>query len=116
MDWPMDVVRAICCSGLCEDEEMALRLHTNLTGGITLYTDYSGIDCPREAMELGIAAAEKVMGWNFPVHPLRVVRTCDNGSLQDFGSVGCNFALLPCGPSLAARMNTGNGCRPNLSL
>ena len=88
MDWPLAVVKSICCSGLPQDEENALRLHTNLMQGITLYTDYSGMDCPREALELGIAACEKVMGWSFPRPPLRVGRTCDKGAVQDCRTFG----------------------------
>lgn len=82
LDWPMQIVQGIRSSGAPEDEELALRLQTNFAGGVKAYTDYSGMDCPKEAMRLGVLATEKSFGMTFPSPPFTFVRASDKGLLQ----------------------------------
>ena len=80
MDWPTSVVKGLFSSGADEDAEMQLRLEHNLRCGVSLYTDYSGMDCPRWAMEACVVALQRKMGWDL-TDCVEFRRSCDNGSL-----------------------------------
>lgn len=62
-EWSSWLVESLtnCFEG---DEEIKLRLHSHFLTGFTLYTDYSGIDCPRESLRLGLAGLCKHFGWD----------------------------------------------------
>ena len=51
-EWPLKVVQSLCGQDTPGDQELSLRLKQHFLRGIVLNTDYSGIDCPREALEL----------------------------------------------------------------
>eukprot|EP00971_Amphidinium_carterae_P082277 1626980-Amphidinium_carterae.2 len=80
--WPIDVIKALTMEG---DDPLLLRLQRHVAHGLTLSSDYSGLDMPREALEMGIKALVHL-------HPntkhardeavLQVLRTCDKGVLQ----------------------------------
>lgn len=76
------MVRSLLLSGVDGDEERQLRLKTNLMAGTIWYTDYSGIDCVREAAELGLAGINMECGWSLREETLTFLRTCDSGALQ----------------------------------
>ena len=98
--WPSEVMQSLTSS--CEnDAEVLLRLRTHFTRGVSLYTDYSGIDCPREALRLGLQAVSQQHGWELPPSPVLFARSCDKDSLAQQvlcnlaeGSGGCVFADL----------------------
>ena len=80
-NWPAAVVAGLI-SCRAEDEEVALRLQSHLLAEIVVYTDYSGMDCPREALQLGFAALQKACGWQHPIlAQLKFVRSCDISAL-----------------------------------
>ena len=81
-NWPAQVIRGICKSGSAEDEEMQLRLTCNLRRSIAVYSDYSGIDCPRVALELAVQAFQAETGVTFESPPIHFCRTCDSGTVQ----------------------------------
>ena len=60
--WPEHMLMALRRSGRTEDTEMALRLKTIYNTGIDIYTEYSGVDCPREAMFLALEGAVGCLG------------------------------------------------------
>lgn len=76
-EWPSALARALC--GDSQDVEMMLRLETNLNRGTVWYTDYSGVDCVREAARLGLEGLKRQYGWDFSngPDPLLFIRTCD---------------------------------------
>ncbi|CAK8993450.1 Uncharacterized protein SCF082_LOCUS3512 [Durusdinium trenchii] len=83
-EWPLKVVQSLCGQDTPGDQELSLRLKQHFLRGIVLNTDYSGIDCPREALEL----AERSL---YTLHGVQCVdaksavsvgRTCDKGTLQ----------------------------------
>jgi hypothetical protein len=59
-DWPVHIVKAICA-----DEEMALRLRTALLGGVTLYIDYSVMDCLGRVWNLASWQLRRCMAFSF---------------------------------------------------
>eukprot|EP00969_Alexandrium_andersonii_P043222 1895303-Alexandrium_andersonii.AAC.1 len=65
---------------------MTLNLKSNLLERITLYSDYSGLDCPAEALRLGTDAARSHLGsdkgWPSADEAIRAARTCDNEGTQ----------------------------------
>ena len=81
-EWPLDVATALCGGNDEKNEELRLRLRNHLLTGMILNTDYSGLDCPREAMEMGIQALKRVLDLEIPGSVLRVGRTCDKGAIQ----------------------------------
>lgn len=64
-DWPLWIARSLCVDSP-GGKEVELRLQTHFSSGINMYTDYSGIDCPRESLRLGLAGLTKLLGWSFP--------------------------------------------------
>lgn len=85
-DWPLHVVNSICKvdNPSDADQELSLRLQQHFLRGIVLNTAYSGIDGPREALELAarsiniLHGVECVTGAN----AVTVGRTCDKGNVQ----------------------------------
>ena len=77
--WPLDVARSLCTE---EDHEIAARLKHRLMCGIQLNTDYSGLDCPREALEMGMCALAHHLQVQPHSKPVWVGRTCDKGQVQ----------------------------------
>ena len=79
-DWGPHVIRGLQRGKDGEDDGSALYL-AGTWQRMTWRTDYSGFDCPRWAMEIGLAALQSEYGiagscvWEF-------VRSCDIGSLQ----------------------------------
>ena len=79
-DWGPDVIRGLQCGSDGEDDGSAMFL-AGTWRRMTWRTDYSGFDCPRWAMEIGLAALQREYSlsrrcvWEF-------VRSCDIGSLQ----------------------------------
>ena len=63
------------------DEEAALRLRTNLLGKLQFYTDYSGVDAPRLAMEQALLGCEAFFGHSFG-GCVCFSRSCDIGRVQ----------------------------------
>eukprot|EP00959_Pyramimonas_sp_CCMP1952_P362578 7593110-Pyramimonas_sp.AAC.1 len=61
---------------------MTLRLMCNLRHQCVFYTDYSGFDCPREAMEVCIQGFVQQNNWTFDKPPVIFKRSCDYGLLQ----------------------------------
>jgi hypothetical protein len=81
-NWPLDLMRNLTCRGVGFDEERILRVSTLLSGpGMCVYTDYSGFECPREALRLGLAGLEKLHNFSFGDRPIRFARSCDNAVL-----------------------------------
>ena len=81
-NWPTHVVQALLDPMLDDSAEMKCRLQMNILGGMQLYTDYSGIECPAEAMRLGIEACRREYGWSLPDECFRLTRTSDKEKLQ----------------------------------
>lgn len=78
--WPVEIAESLTATGLPNDTEGMSRIEAWLRRGIVVYTDYSGVDCPKEAMELGLAGLQHVHGWDFSSErhpPLRFARACD---------------------------------------
>lgn len=69
-DWPQ-----AAAAGLNDDE--LLRLSMVLGGSMVVYSDYSGMDTYREALELGSKAAMRRLGVELPDNGLQFVRACD---------------------------------------
>ena len=62
--WPLSIAESL--TKFCpNDKEVELRLKSHALNGLNVYTDYSGIDCPRECFRLGFAALGKLHGWTF---------------------------------------------------
>ena len=61
---------------------MMLRLRTNLLTGLLCATDYSGMDCPREAMRSLTRAWTIRTGVGFHKDPFSFYRSCDRGGAQ----------------------------------
>lgn len=75
-------MRNLTCCGDGLDEERILRMSTLLSGpGMCVYTDYSGFECPREALRLGLAGLEKLHNLSFGDRPIHFARSCDNAVL-----------------------------------
>ena len=80
-EWPIThLAPGLCNSGKAEDEEMWLRLRGHMLTGILQTSDYSGYDCARWAMEMGISGLEEYMCTTFS-DPLKIARTCDNAPI-----------------------------------
>ena len=79
-EWPLDVVQSLCREDI--DEEIKCRMRTHLLDGISLFTDYSGIDAPREALRLGFLGFQHVLDMSSLPDPVWVGRTCDKGMIQ----------------------------------
>ncbi|CAE7249881.1 unnamed protein product [Symbiodinium sp. CCMP2592] len=79
VEWPLDVVKSLCGAG---NEECQLRLRNHVLKGMVLTTDYSGLDCPREALQMGVRALQHVMHMEPAGEVVHVGRTCDKGLLQ----------------------------------
>ena len=73
---------------LCEpnrDEEIELRLRNHYLSGVALYSEYAGLDCPREALSLGMEALKQICnlgGTDGAWNPVWVGHTCDKGTIQ----------------------------------
>lgn len=82
-DWPSSVARGICDSGYEEaDSNMVYRLSENLqTHGLTLDSDYSGMECVRAALDNGIAGLKKVALPHLE-HKVSHTRCCDVEATQ----------------------------------
>ena len=99
----MSLARSLLSADSPDHEEMMLRLRTLLGAGITAYTDYSGVGCPREAVHYALLGLKEEFGWDF-VSNFNFVRTCDVGALQtrvltrvskeQFNSQQCHFGAL----------------------
>lgn len=79
ISWPMDVAQSLCAD---TGDEISMRLKHRLLCGVALNTDYSGLDCPREALEMGFQALLHHFQLEAQRAPVWVGRTCDKGSLQ----------------------------------
>jgi hypothetical protein len=89
--WDDFLAKQIGNSGL---GETALRL---LKGGALMYTDYSGLDFPREAIRMCLPAVSSYLERDTP--ELHYVRACDWGNMQH--EVLCKQSLL---------LDEGRGC------
>ncbi|CAE7871568.1 unnamed protein product [Symbiodinium necroappetens] len=77
--WPLDVVRSVCRP---EDDELTLRLMHRLRCGIQLSSDYSGLDAPRECLEMGVQALQHELQIEGGLlDAVLVTRTCDKAAL-----------------------------------
>ena len=74
-EWPYAVAAGL-------DKLNRLRLHKLLMRGMIFYTDYSGCECPCEALLKALTALMREEGWRFDKPALRWLRTCDHGALQ----------------------------------
>lgn len=79
-DWPLQICESLCGHNR-EDEGVSLRLKTHLTSGIVMYTDYSGMECPREALCLGILGLIQHHAWSFDSFPVQHSRMCGKDPL-----------------------------------
>ena len=61
-NWPLDVAKGLTQFSP-QDKEIEMRLKAHALNGLNVYTDYSGIDCPRECLRLGFAGLSKLHGW-----------------------------------------------------
>ena len=61
-DWPLWIAQSLVHFSP-DDKEVELRLQSHALNGLNVYTDYSGIDCPRESLRLGFAGLSKLLGW-----------------------------------------------------
>ena len=77
--WPQSVARVLCPE---EDPERRLRLQRHLLSGVDLGSDYSGLDCPRESLILGLQAVKEQLQCESIDEVVRIVRTCDKGNTQ----------------------------------
>ena len=78
--WPAAVAAALCEEEV--DEELRLRMRAHMVSGITLSSDYSGIDSPRECLEMVLPEiAALLQCQECLASALRVHRTCDRGLL-----------------------------------
>lgn len=78
--WPMTVAESLTSAGLPNDNESKVRIESWLRRVIVVYADYSGIDCPKEAMDLGLVGLQRLHGWDFGEGshpPLRLAHSCD---------------------------------------
>lgn len=74
--WPLSIAESL--TKFCpNDKEVELRLKSHACNGLNVYTDYSGIDCPRECFRLGFAALGKLHGWTFR-NPVSHSRSSDS--------------------------------------
>lgn len=100
-EWPMAVVKGLFNSGSEEaDCQMRARLQANLARGIAFRTEYSGVDCPREAMAMMMDARRLESEWDYGGKVV-FIRSCDKGTTQTrvlkavasehFGGAPCHF-------------------------
>ena len=80
--WPSLSGTGILALALSSCEESLLRLKTNLGRQVILSTDYSGYDCPREAMRCALQGIHAVHGWTFGEPPCKWARCCDSNELS----------------------------------
>ena len=78
MTWPTDVVASIAI----KDKEAAFNLVNVLRRGITMVSDYSGMDCPREALEQCSEAVARYFSIEADEFHLNFCRASDKGRLQ----------------------------------
>lgn len=116
--WPDHTAEALT-------ESEGARLHRLLTHRLVFYSDYSGNDCYREALEVGILGLQRRFGWTgLPEPAMQFPRACDNAPLpqkvlkalrlqQDagrsclFGDIGSRLTEVP-GAFLDAAKPHGN--------
>eukprot|EP00971_Amphidinium_carterae_P352843 6492749-Amphidinium_carterae.7 len=89
-DWPKRLLSVIQ-----KDESMWLRLKAIFLQGITLTSDYSGIDCPRESLSRVIDAFRSLDD-RVREDVLVTRRTCDIGQLQSTVLIGFNKRHMAC--------------------
>eukprot|EP00435_Cladocopium_sp_Y103_P031773 s3755_g8.t1 len=77
-NWPLHVAQSLTQT-FPHDKEIELRLQAHALTGLNVYTDYSGIDCPRECFRLGFAGLCKLHGWTFS-NPVTHSRSSDMDS------------------------------------
>jgi hypothetical protein len=97
--WPLRVAGGIADSSCSEDDEMTLRFQTHCRIGMNLYTDYSGFECARESLEVGIAGFQKLLGWEFEAPPVRFQRS------SDIAAIPSKFCK-----AYSARFDNGEAC------
>lgn len=81
--WPRTTVQAL-------DSDEGVRLRLLMKSGIVVYSDYSGMDSYREALQLSMSAAVERFGWpgfagadgSMLSEAIQFVRASDNGRLQ----------------------------------
>lgn len=76
-NWPARLAASLTMPEGHADAELTLRLHTNLARTLMFSTEYSGFDCPREALRLGVEGLRCLHSWTFEPHPLRAMHACD---------------------------------------
>lgn len=82
-NWPIAVTEGLGMNS--EDasgEELKIRLWTTLMRGLRWRTDYTGVDCFREACEMALLGCEHQWGWEWPRPPFVWDRSCDKGKVQ----------------------------------
>jgi hypothetical protein len=73
--WPERAISAL-------DKSEVDRIHDLLNNKAVFYSDYSGMDCYREALELGVAAFRKLHPEKaIPLEPFTFARACDWSSV-----------------------------------
>jgi len=98
--WPLRIVTNLMQSDRDIGAEIQIRIHTLLLAGLIFYTDYSGMDYPREALLLLVQAMCMMFGWSFPEPPVSFVRhattqTCRTRSCSGFRR-SCTMAPHAC--------------------
>ena len=79
-NWPATVVSALTSSE--EDAEIVLRLRSHVLRTMTVYTDYSGVDCPKGSFEplLGSSASSSGLECGSACQVCQVLRHLVAGS------------------------------------
>ena len=70
-NWPSDLAKNLFRAGNLKDQASEGRLADNLAAGVRVLTDYSGFDCPREALEVGFECICRHTGWRFTKETLK---------------------------------------------
>ena len=77
-NWPSDIADMLAKG----DEAARLRTHTNLLRKIMVTTDYSGFECPREALRCAVQGLNHIFGWSLSESDAFTwVSSCDNAPI-----------------------------------
>lgn len=88
-NWPESIIDGVMTasgaaegSELCGDSDCLQRLVGNLKRGLAVTSDYSGMDCPREALERCVSALAKKCSIDPKDLQLLFLRASDKGAMQ----------------------------------
>lgn len=80
-DWPLAAMRMLLVRGADTDFQFKSRIESLFSKGVCFYSDFSGMDTPREAIRLGLEAYKIMFGEHIPGPGVRFARACDKSAV-----------------------------------